>query len=278
MDLIITKCICCWFDFLGFGKPFVDTKWDLSDERCRKNYDRMLNAKAAFLSGSTVKPLGTKLVFNDGYASTIDLYNLNDVLIFMEGAINDFEIINYIDRAGGFPGIRGVISCGDRFSYDNSNATYDIDSKRDIAYYPREFQMNTAFSKAFIMEECGSRAGISGSELYIDSNVLSMIYRLAKDDGCDPPVIDKTGETIRIHLFDRLGWFADVNLENNYISFGRCKEYNNRGIETSLYRFKGIRSKIDEMAAEAARATAIRASLAEAEEHNNGDGQAGNIN
>ena len=36
----IIPCLCSWFDLLGYGKPFVDSKWNLSDEKCYNNFQR----------------------------------------------------------------------------------------------------------------------------------------------------------------------------------------------------------------------------------------------
>ena len=146
----IIDCICSWYDFLAFSSPFIESNWNLYDKRCRKNLDRL---KMLSHTNWSIAPVGTRLIFNDGFASTIDVNILssehfNKLLYFLDGVVNDFDFINYNDREKGFPGIRGVITCGQRFVYDSCSQSYDIFSKKTISYFPVEFQMNTAFSKA----------------------------------------------------------------------------------------------------------------------------------
>ena len=31
-DYEIKQCLCYWYDLLGYGSPFVKTKWDLNNE------------------------------------------------------------------------------------------------------------------------------------------------------------------------------------------------------------------------------------------------------
>ena len=101
-----------------------------------------------------------------------------DILYFIEGIIQDFQSLNITDKRNGFPGARSILSIGHRFSYDGCNHSYDLIQNRTTAYYPNEFQMNTAFSKAYIMEESGSCANISGSSLYIDCAVFDFLKNL----------------------------------------------------------------------------------------------------
>lgn len=42
----------------------------------------------------------------------------------------------------------------------DTNFTYDVSTGEILAYFPKEFQMNTAFSKANIIEESGKAYGI----------------------------------------------------------------------------------------------------------------------
>ncbi|MBQ9552622.1 MAG: hypothetical protein IJU96_07640 [Clostridia bacterium] len=262
-DYEIKNCFCCWYDLLGYGKPFVDSHWNLNDERCRRNYERIKNVRTGFTSSWSAKPVGTRLTFNDGFASTIDFDlasadSYQDALIFLEGVINDFESINYYDKRIGFPGIRGIITFGQRFSYDSSNSSFDISSKRTIAYFPSEFQMNTAFSKAFIMEESGSRANLSGNYLFIDVEVYNTLVEAAKALNYPIPQIEAKDNRTLLKVFDKSGWFADLVIDSSPYLYGKSEKYNNRGIETKLYKYVSIHSRIDEIASEATYCQSIR--------------------
>ena len=84
--------------------------------------------------------------------------------VFLEGALKDFSYINITEKKENNPGVRGVITIGERFSHAIGSEAV-LSSGRVISYFPKEFQLNTSFSEATIMEESGSRAGISGANL-----------------------------------------------------------------------------------------------------------------
>ena len=270
-NIEIKDCLCCWCDLLGYGTPFVESGWELRDQRCKKNYERIEKLRLQFTSTWSAKQVGTKLSFNDGFASTIDITPHNDesymdTLLFIEGVINDFDSLNGTDKRNGFPGARGILALGQRFSYDSCSHSYNLIRKRTTAYYPKEFQMNTAFSKAFIMEESGSRANIKGSNLFIDNAIFEFLKDAAVKIKCEPPLVEKKSDSLVIKLFSPGGWFADIYLDPSPIEYRQSEKYNNRGIETTLYRYKAIHSVIDEMASEAAYQQARRYSLMEDDE------------
>lgn len=256
-DYEIKNCLCCWYDLLGYGAPFVNSKWDLNNIQCRDNFERIEKLRNLFTSSLAVKPLGTRLTFNDGFASTIDVDPItpdtySDVLLFLEGALHNFEAINIEEQRRKFPGARGIITLGQRFSYDSCNSTYDLVSERTTSYHPVEFQMNTAFSKAFIMEETGSRAGISGNNLYIDIAVYQYFLKVSRELGCEEPKVKFEGDELVLDVFSVGSWFAELRFDATPIEYGESSAYKNRGIETKLYRFKKMHSIIDDLAKEAA--------------------------
>lgn len=271
MDYEIKNCLCCWYDLLGYGSPFVKSKWDLNNEACKSNFYRIEQLRLLFTTSLAAKPLGTRLTFNDGFASTIDVDPITsdsfyESLLFLEGAIQDFEAINRDDKRRNFPGARGIITLGQRFSYDCCNSSFDILSNRTTSYHPVEFQMNTAFSKAFLMEESGSRAGISGSNLYIDIEVYHHIVKAAHDIGCPAPNVKLEEDALVLEVYSPKGWFATLYFDRIPIMYGESNDYKNRGIETTLYRFKKMHSIIDDWAKEAANQQALRYSMMEDEE------------
>lgn len=253
-EKIITPCLCSWFDLLGYGKPFVDSKWNLSDEKCYNNFRRIEQVSHVFTNGWATHPVGVRLSINDGYACTIDIgedaKGIADTYTFLEGALQDFLAISSIDTRDGNPGVRGVITIGERFSHAFGNEAV-IAPGKTVSYFPAEFQMNTSFSKATIIEESGSRAGIIGSNLYIDKEIYDYLLFVAKYLGFQEPYIEIADNNIIVHIFEPRGWFADITLDSQAIKYQKSEKYNNRGIETELYRFISIHSKIDDMVREA---------------------------
>ncbi|MDE6433760.1 MAG: hypothetical protein K2L07_05970 [Lachnospiraceae bacterium] len=250
----IIPCLCSWFDLLGYGTPFVDSKWDLSDEKCYNNFRRIEQVSHVFTTGWATHPVGVRLSINDGYACTIDIggdaRGISDTYTFLEGALQDFLAISEIDKRGGNPGVRGVITIGERFSHALGNEAV-IAPGKTVSYFPSEFQMNTSFSKATIIEESGSRAGIVGSNLYIDKEIYNYLSFVAKYLGFQEPSMETIGNNIIVHVFEPRGWFADVTFDLKAVKYQKSEKYSNRGIETELYKFISIHSKIDDIVSEA---------------------------
>lgn len=265
----VVPCLCSWLDLLGYGQPFVDSKWDLSDEKCYNNFRRIERVSHVFTSGWATHPVGVRLSINDGFACTIDIgeeaREISDTYTFLEGALQDFQAIDVIEKREGNPGGRGVITIGERFSHAMGNEAV-VSSRRVVSYFPAEFQMNTSFSKATIMEESGSRAGICGSNLYIDREIYDYLLFVAKHLGFQEPTIEKDKENIIVHVFEPAGWFADIVLDAQPVKYQKSEDYNNRGIETELYRFISMHSKLEDMAKEAAWQRMKMLSKMEAEE------------
>ncbi len=138
--------------------------------------------------------------------------------------------------------------------------------KSDIMVYsPKEFQMNTAFSKAYIIETAGTKAGLTGTNLYIDEEFLKYLeFILTKDNNVFKIVIDNVESKP-----NKLGWyksqFSHVNVKlevhtehkDNYLIWEVLEldlvtkkkkrlfklwlnntpvEFNQKGIQTKLYR------------------------------------------
>jgi hypothetical protein len=242
----VSTSICCWCDLLGFGTNLVKAQWDLGDDLCKHNLDR-LKALSTVFENSMALEHPNKMSFNDSFASTIDLNendesSLRNLIYFLDGVMGDFNMANYIDREGGFPGVRGVISLGSRYQYTNCQATEEMNGRLNC-FTPLGFQMNTAFSKAFLIEECGSKAGIVGPNLYIDAEVFRFIENRFKKAKSKMPEFQRINDNTVKYIFGG----NNLVLDSTPIEFGEGKGYENRGISTTLYRFKSIYSFINKM-------------------------------
>ena len=72
MNYEIKECICCWYDLLGFGSPFVESSWDLENSRCEINVHRITEIKDRFY-GVSALGLGKSFILNDGVINTMDI-------------------------------------------------------------------------------------------------------------------------------------------------------------------------------------------------------------
>ena len=113
--------------------------------------------------------------------------------------------INQNEKATGYPGCRTVMAFGDCIEYLAEEVKFDDyvmnytkpKGKKisDIAertgnptviYNPKELQMNTAFSKAYILEGGGSKAGLPGNNMYIDQSVVDAVIKYGEKKGYSP--------------------------------------------------------------------------------------------
>lgn len=68
-----------------------------------------------------------------------------------------------------------------------------------VIYNPKELQMNTAFSKAFLLDEGGSKAGLPGNYFYIDESVVNAVIEYSEDKGYSP-IQEKTDEGLFLFI------------------------------------------------------------------------------
>ncbi|MCY9660711.1 hypothetical protein P5G65_29810 [Paenibacillus chondroitinus] len=211
------ESFCLWCDLLGYGTPFINSNWDLTSKESRKNLIRIAKLQHLMRGINSVNPKETTLVLNDGFIKNVDVNDRHDgplaYIYWLTSVINYFRYLNKVDKENGFPGARGVLTYGHRvgFSRDIETARGKILTHPDdqdyynnmkVVYSPNEFQMNTAFSKAYIMESLGSRVGLRGPNLYIDAVFLDRFVKLIYDskspffNRLENPVKDKDNDNV----------------------------------------------------------------------------------
>lgn len=201
---------CLWSDLLGFGEQFFSKNWQLREEDYRKVYDRLHEAHSVVLRYSS--PMERMLLLNDGIAYSMS-YDINETFSEVIGSLvyylrNCVELhlhINGVERKNAYPGCRSVLSWGTGVEYlceevrfDDYVLNYTKPNPRGLStiaekngnptcvYSPKAFQMNSAFSKSYILESLGSKYGVSGPNLYIDKSVLLELWNMAKSVGIKP--------------------------------------------------------------------------------------------
>ena len=239
----IIDCICCWYDLLGFGAPFINSEWNLRDPICESNYTRLKTVGNTFNLNLNV--FGTTIYINDGIATTIDIGDnnvetINKAMYYLESVFLHFRWINAVEQDNGYPGARGVITCGHRMHYETTDIdVYGINGDI-IAYHPIEFQMNTAFSKASIMEESGKASGLKGPNMFIDSLLFELLdERLKGIEGYSVEVIKDYSDRLKVIINANFEWFLRLYLDPEPII------YKNKGINTKIYRLLKYESYLD---------------------------------
>lgn len=196
------QVFCMWSDLLGFSHHFTECNWNLSQKQKQKIYDRLVAAHSSVLYYS--RPNERNLILNDGIAKiySIPEYEenaLGALGLFLRFCIELHMTISNTEKHDGYPGCRSVIAFGEYIEYladevrfDDYVFNYSKPQGSDISdvaqrmgnplviYNPKELQMNTAFSKAYILEGYGSRVGIEGNNLYIDQSVIDVIIEYAQ--------------------------------------------------------------------------------------------------
>lgn len=209
-QLTTRSAFCLWTDLLGFGNIFSLNNWKLSDKQKREVYNRLLCAHSAVLYYS--KPDERNLILNDGIAKVYIPDNsfqgkpdINIVSLFFRSCVELHMTINQTDQANGYPGCRSVMAFGDSIEYifeevkfddyvmnyskpidHNLSSIADCLGNPTIIYNPKELQMNTAFSKAYIIENGGSGVGVPGNNFYIDQSVVDAIAECGMEKGYSP--------------------------------------------------------------------------------------------
>jgi hypothetical protein len=193
------NALCFWYDITGFGKALSDCNWKL-EKLQETGLIKLLSDVYTFAASPRCvqfPPQSSEhvLAINDGIAKTIDvlgvdsyadprllMYYLRDNLCVHYSLVNTARVAGY--------GFRSVFAGGERIQYAPVKITgqsllhYNPACiteptvnflKQELVYYPAEFQMNTAFSRAFIIESKGSKFGINKDRLYIEEGFFEVL-------------------------------------------------------------------------------------------------------
>ncbi len=196
--LQVIKSLCFWYDISGFGKALSDCNWNLEklqEAGLIKLLSEVYTTSFPKLIQDPPQPSEHVLAINDGIAKTIDaldadcysdpkrlLYYLRDNLCTHYWLVTTMRYAGY--------GFRSVFAGGERMQYAPvkitghsflhynpaciTERTRNI-LEQELIIYPAEFQMNTAFSRAFIIESKGSKFGICRDRIYIEETFFEVL-------------------------------------------------------------------------------------------------------
>ena len=190
--LIPLQCFGFWSDICGFGSLLEKNDWNL--QKMNNNHILELQRNFYDMMGGIRATEERTLILNDGIAKILkfsDYICINsDIIIFY---LRDLLISHYVfwTRTKEFGvSVRSVLAAGEYIPYATNNQTgevilqYDPDNISEhgkeilnttYVYNPTEFQMNTAFAKAFTIESQGKKAGIKPDYFYIESSAIDLI-------------------------------------------------------------------------------------------------------
>lgn len=209
-----SPCFCLWSDLLGFSNIFVETNWKLDKSQMEKIYNRLESTHSSALYYSS--PYERSLILNDGIAKVYhpkskleDKNNILGISMFLRSCVELHMSISQTELKNGLPGCRTVLAFGENIEYLSEEVRFDdyvfnytkpqgseiSDLAKSIGnpiviYNPKELQMNTAFSKAYILESGGTKSGLPGNFMYIDKSVIDAIDEYSRDKGYHPVWIE----------------------------------------------------------------------------------------
>lgn len=191
-ELHIIPCISGWMDICGFGAALEKCSWNLVTLQksgllnlINEFYQRVAHP---FLIGIDPMPYESILVINDGVSRTVDLgkpafanaaifiFYLRDLFLSHKALINLTSSYGY--------GVRTVFAGGERVQHSpnlytgNMVLLHDDENISDFGkalinknflHNPIEFQMNTAFAKAYSIDSLGGKHGFKINNCYVES-------------------------------------------------------------------------------------------------------------
>lgn len=183
-------CISAWMDICGFGSKLESANWDLkllqksgTVNLLSEVYQRVGHP---FWVGVHPEPFENILIINDGIARTVDLgapehtRAIQAIFYMRDLALGHLSLLRLTDHYN--MGVRTILAGGEKIQYSptlftgnsilsHSNNPSEYGKrllKQNFLYNPAEFQMNTAFSKAYSIDSKGTRSGFNVNGFYIE--------------------------------------------------------------------------------------------------------------
>ncbi|MCK4999261.1 MAG: hypothetical protein KAS23_06995 [Anaerohalosphaera sp.] len=213
------QSLCAWTDLLGFGNSFVKSQWCPKKDEWASIAKRIANAHTQCFNN--LDPFNEfALILNDGLVRCHDadeIVHFDHLSFWLRSCVWTHNAINEIEKEGGHPGARTVVTAGENLRY--SHVDFRLDdfvynytkpdpnklsniAKRTgnpvVLINPGPLQMNIAFSKAYILDSLGSKQGIKGPHFYVDESFLLMLTYLHKRLKCLCEIINRREKKSRL--------------------------------------------------------------------------------
>lgn len=230
----VIPTICSWSDLLAFSVPYVKSNWKPDREEYKNIAERLRSMQ--ILCARNLDPHHENvIVSNDAVMRNLNFERIDHVdfiSMWFRGVVFFHMAVNTWEKEHGYAGMRTVIAGGERlihsfddirmedyvFNYtkkdpDGLSSFPDEWRNRIVMYSPPAFQMNTAFSKSYILDDLGKEHGLQGANIYIDESVLDCLTLIAARFGVEQEQIvrEKTETGVR---------FSIVNPENGWYHLG----------------------------------------------------------
>lgn len=197
LECTIQRSFAVWSDLLGFGQNFIDANWNPDPKIWRDQAERAASAYRIQCANIHVS-LGESymLLLNDGMIRSLMWKKHNQLIelgLWIKAAMFAHKRIYDSERNKGLPGPRTIISSGwtaehsfDEvriddlvFNYTRSEPGLSKIAQQTgnpiLVMNPIHLQLNTAFSRAFLLDEAGSKHGLSGASVYLEQAFIDAV-------------------------------------------------------------------------------------------------------
>jgi hypothetical protein len=215
-DLPFKVAVASWIDLLGYGKMIGTGKLNPAAPEAKEAISRLRAFHRIVAKHSNSK--FRTLVLNDGAVAYRDLSPQSSSITygFLRRTFDLFEEIARLETRNGWPGPRMVLAAGlrakgSRRAIDRSDRQVELilqrlangevsaeQAVREAANVQRysdlipQLQANFAFTKAYLAESAGSKRGLGGSRLFVDTTLFCDGRVPAWIDADDPIAFSNT--------------------------------------------------------------------------------------
>lgn len=247
-ELEPVPCVSGWMDVCGYGSQLEKCSWDLKVLQKSGTINLLSEVYRCvghpFWIGVKPAPYENVLIINDGVARTVDLatpkyINIIQAVFYVRDLILGHLTLLRVTSSHGL-GIRTVLAGGERIQYSptyftgnsilsHGETTSEFGKKlleQNFLYNPAEFQMNTAFAKAYTIDAKGSKSGFSVNKLYIEE---AFFQRLEIVSGLEikkneKSLLFKSNGNPAIELyFDEIIPFKEKGLQTNVLRINKMR-------------------------------------------------------
>ena len=197
-------CVSTWMDVCGFGGMLKASQWDLMSlqksgalELLSEVYERVGHS---FWTNLPPMAYENVLIINDGVARTVDLdkpeyIQASSAIFYIRDLVlGHLSLLRLTEQYG--VGIRTVLAGGERIQYSpeiytGNSFLYHGDEpnehskqllEKNFLYNPAEFQMNTAFAKAYSIDAQGTKSGFNVKGFFVEKTFFEKFEEI---DGLD---------------------------------------------------------------------------------------------
>lgn len=188
--------ICAWIDLLGYGSMLTESQYDPTVNLSLKAVERLETFHKTAAKHSHRR--FNIHALNDGLICSMDISPRTQKVTsdFIKRIIKLHEEINIVDAAIGYYGARTIIASGFRIRSTEKitvesgiknaifrrldEGTLTVKEAINMAMQSRpyfgvipELQANFAFTKAYLVDNAGSKGGFAGPNCFIDLSIFS---------------------------------------------------------------------------------------------------------